>query len=67
LLDALTPREQQVLRMRFGIGHTREHTLEEVGKLLHLTRERIRPIEQSALAKLRTLASAKELGSYLED
>ncbi|MBX3207645.1 MAG: sigma-70 family RNA polymerase sigma factor [Labilithrix sp.] len=67
LLARLDERERQILRLRFGLDHAREHTLEEVGKLLHLTRERIRQIEQSALAKLRTMASAKELGSYLEE
>ena len=67
LLARLDDRERQILRLRFGLDHAREHTLEEVGKLLHLTRERIRQIEQSALAKLRTMASAKELGSYLEE
>lgn len=67
LLARLDEREQQILRLRFGLDHAREHTLEEVGKLLHLTRERIRQIEQAALSKLRTLASARELGSYLEE
>jgi RNA polymerase primary sigma factor len=67
LLARLDDRERQILRLRFGLDHAREHTLEEVGRLLHLTRERIRQIEQSALAKLRTLASARELGSYLEE
>jgi RNA polymerase primary sigma factor len=67
LLARLDERERQILRLRFGLDHAREHTLEEVGKLLHLTRERIRQIEQAALSKLRTLASAKELGSYLEE
>lgn len=67
LLARLDERERQILRLRFGLDHAREHTLEEVGKLLHLTRERIRQIEQSALAKLRAMASAKELGSYLEE
>ena len=67
LLARLDDRERQILRLRFGLDHAREHTLEEVGKLLHLTRERIRQIEQSALANLRTMASAKELGSYLEE
>jgi RNA polymerase primary sigma factor len=66
LLDALSPREQQVLRMRFGIGHTREHTLEEVGKELSLTRERIRQIERAALDKLRARSERVELKSYLE-
>lgn len=67
LLTRLDDRERRILRLRFGLDHAREHTLEEVGKLMHLTRERIRQIEQSALAKLRTMASAKELGSYLEE
>lgn len=67
LLSRLDEREQQILRLRFGLDHAREHTLEEVGKMLHLTRERIRQIEQGALAKLRTMANAKELGSYLEE
>ena len=67
LLSKLDGRERQILQLRFGIENPREHTLEEVGKLLHLTRERIRQIEQAALTKLRTMASAKELGSYLED
>lgn len=66
LLDALSPREQQVLRMRFGIGHTREHTLEEVGRELSLTRERIRQIERAALDKLRARSERVELRSYLE-
>jgi RNA polymerase primary sigma factor len=67
LLTRLDDRERRILRLRFGLDHAREHTLEEVGKLMHLTRERIRQIEQSALAKLRTMATAKELGSYLEE
>lgn len=66
LLEALSPREQQVLRMRFGIGHPREHTLEEVGKELQLTRERIRQIERAALDKLRARSERVELKSYLE-
>lgn len=67
LLGRLDEREQQILRLRFGIEQAREHTLEEVGKLLHLTRERIRQIEQAALGKLRTLANAQQMGSYLEE
>jgi RNA polymerase primary sigma factor len=53
LLEVLTPREQKVLRLRFGIGEPTEHTLEEVGKRFELTRERIRQIEKKALRKLR--------------
>lgn len=66
LMAALTPREQQVLRMRFGMGGAREHTLEEVGRALSLTRERIRQIERAALDKLRARESRVELRSYLE-
>src|SRR5262249_40940924 len=53
LLRTLDPREQKVLRMRFGIDETRDHTLEEVGQVFSLTRERIRHIETKALKKLR--------------
>ena len=52
-LEELTPREQRILRMRFGIGGTGDHTLEEIGKVFGVTRERIRQIEAKALAKLR--------------
>ena len=53
MLDALTPREAKVLRMRFGIEMNTDHTLEEVGKQFDVTRERIRQIEAKALRKLR--------------
>lgn len=66
LMGALSPREQQVLRMRFGMGGVREHTLEEVGRALSLTRERIRQIERAALDKLRAREGRVELRSYLE-
>lgn len=66
MLDSLTAREQQVVRMRFGIGETREHTLEEVGRALSLTRERIRQIERAALDKLRARSERVQLRSYLE-
>jgi RNA polymerase primary sigma factor len=66
LMGALSPREQQVVRMRFGMGGVREHTLEEVGRALSLTRERIRQIERAALEKLRARESRVELRSYLE-
>ena len=65
LMGALSPREQQVLRMRFGMGGAREHTLEEVGRALSLTRERIRQIERAALDKLRAREARVELRSYL--
>jgi RNA polymerase primary sigma factor len=67
LLDKLDERERQILHLRFGLGQAREHTLEEVGRLLHLTRERIRQIEQAALSKLRNLANQNDLASYLEE
>ena len=66
LMADLTAREQQVLRLRFGMGDEREHTLEEVGRELHLTRERIRQIERGALAKLRARSDRFDLSSYLD-
>lgn len=66
LFEVLSPREQQVVRMRFGLGEMREHTLEEVGRELALTRERIRQIERSALAKLKARSDRVELKSYLD-
>lgn len=65
-LEELTPREQRILRMRFGIGSTTDHTLEEVGKVFGVTRERIRQIEATALAKLRHPARARKLASFAE-
>ncbi|MCH7805220.1 MAG: sigma-70 family RNA polymerase sigma factor, partial [Acidobacteria bacterium] len=53
VLETLTPREEQIIRMRFGIGAGNEHTLEEIGQRFSLTRERIRQIEAKALRKLR--------------
>jgi len=53
MLITLSPREEKILRMRFGIGEKAEHTLEETGKVFGVTRERIRQIEESALKKLR--------------
>lgn len=66
LLVALTPREQQILRMRFGVGGNREHTLEEVGRALSLTRERVRQIERAALDKLKARSERVDLASYLD-
>lgn len=65
-LADLTPREQRILRMRFGIGGAAEHTLEEIGKEFGVTRERIRQIEASALAKLRHPERARKLATFLE-
>jgi RNA polymerase sigma factor (sigma-70 family) len=53
ILKTLTPKEEQVIRMRFGIGAERDHTLEEVGRHLSITRERVRQIEAKALRKLK--------------
>jgi len=66
LLSDLTPREEQVLRKRFGIGEKSDHTLEEVGKLFNVTRERIRQIEAKALRKLRHPMRSSCLKSYYE-
>jgi RNA polymerase primary sigma factor len=65
-LAELTPREQRILSMRFGIGGAGEHTLEEVGKVFGVTRERIRQIEAKALAKLREPARARKLVTFAE-
>jgi RNA polymerase primary sigma factor len=66
VLSSLTPREEKVLRMRFGIGEKYDHTLEEVGQDFDVTRERIRQIEAKALRKLRHPSRAKKLKSFLE-
>jgi RNA polymerase primary sigma factor len=66
VLADLTPREEQVLRKRFGIGEKSDHTLEEVGKLFNVTRERIRQIEAKALRKLRHPVRRQTLRSYYE-
>jgi RNA polymerase primary sigma factor len=66
VLKTLTPREENVLRMRFGIGLHTDHTLEEVGKQFHVTRERIRQIEAKALRKLRHPTRSRKLRSFLE-
>ncbi len=66
LLDTLTPREAQVLSLRFGIGTRTEHTLEEISREFAVSRERIRQIESKALNKLRKLNRSGELRSYLE-
>ncbi|MBU1974221.1 MAG: hypothetical protein KKH52_02390, partial [Nanoarchaeota archaeon] len=69
VLATLTPREEKVLRMRYGIGETHDHTLEEVGIDFEVTRERIRQIEAKGMRKLRHSSRAKKLGDYsnLED
>jgi RNA polymerase primary sigma factor len=65
VLETLTPREQKVLRMRFGIGEKSDHTLEEVGRDFKVTRERVRQIEAKAIEKLKHPSRAKELKSFL--
>jgi RNA polymerase primary sigma factor len=65
-LDELTPREQRILRMRFGIGDSAEHTLEEVGQVFGVTRERIRQIEAKALGKLRHARRSRALSTFIE-
>src|SRR4030042_1978413 len=66
VLASLNPREERVLRMRFGIGERYDHTLEEVGQDFDVTRERIRQIEAKALRKLRHPSRSKQLKSFLE-
>ena len=67
VLKTLTPREEKVLRMRFGIGEKSDHTLEEVGQDFEVTRERIRQIEAKALRKLRHPSRSKQLRSFIEN
>ena len=66
VLDTLTPREEKVLRLRFGLDDGRARTLEEVGKEFNVTRERIRQIEAKALRKLRHPSRSKKLKDYLD-
>lgn len=66
ILSSLTPREERVLRMRFGIGMNTDHTLEEVGKQFNVTRERIRQIEAKALRKLKHPSRSRKLRSFLD-
>jgi RNA polymerase primary sigma factor len=66
VLATLTPREEKVLRMRFGIGEKSDHTLEEVGQNFDVTRERIRQIEAKALRKLRHPSRSKRLRGFMD-
>ncbi|MBP5398807.1 MAG: RNA polymerase sigma factor RpoD [Alphaproteobacteria bacterium] len=66
ILSSLTPREERVLRMRFGIGMNSDHTLEEVGQQFNVTRERIRQIEAKALRKLKHPSRSRKLRSFLD-
>jgi RNA polymerase primary sigma factor len=67
VLTTLTPREEKVLRMRFGIGEKADHTLEEVGRDFSVTRERIRQIEAKALRKLRHPSRSRKLKSFMDN
>ena len=67
ILSSLTPREERVLRMRFGIGMNTDHTLEEVGQQFSVTRERIRQIEAKALRKLKHPSRSRKLKSFLDE
>ena len=67
MLDGLTPREAKVLRMRFGIDMSSDHTLDEVGKQFDVTRERIRQIEAKAIRKLKHPSRSDKLRTYLDN
>jgi RNA polymerase primary sigma factor len=67
VLSSLTPREERVLRMRFGIGVNTDHTLEEVGQQFNAACERIRQIEAKALRKLKHPSRSRKLRSFLDD
>jgi len=66
VLASLTPREERIVRMRFGLGMNSDHTLEEVGQQFWLTRERIRQIEAKALRKLKHPNRSRVLRSFLD-
>jgi RNA polymerase primary sigma factor len=66
VLRTLTPREEPVLKMRFGVGDGSEHTLKEVGRSFNVTRERIRQVESKALRKLRHPSRFKKLRTFLD-
>jgi RNA polymerase primary sigma factor len=66
-LSMLSPKEKEILRLRFGIGEEGEHTLEEVGKRFDVTRERIRQIEAKALRKLRHPLRGRNLRAFIEN
>ena len=67
VMKTLTPREERVIKMRFGVGDGSEHTLEEVGQSFAVTRERIRQIEAKALRKLRHPSRSKRLKAFVEN
>jgi RNA polymerase primary sigma factor len=65
-LELLPPRQQLIVRMRFGIGYNTEYNLEEIGKVLNLTRERVRQLEVEALRRLRAAGNRRALHDYLQ-
>jgi RNA polymerase primary sigma factor len=67
LLASLTPREERIVRMRFGLGMNSDHTLEQVGQQFSVTRERIRQIEAKAIRKLKHPSRSRELRSFLDN
>ena len=67
VIDTLTPREQKVIRLRYGLDDSHPRTLEEVGREFNVTRERIRQIEAKALRKLRAPTRSKKLIGFMED
>ena len=67
VLASLTPREERIIRMRFGLGMTSDHTLEEVGNTFSVTRERIRQIEAKALRKLKHPSRSRILRTFLDN
>ena len=66
VLKTLTPREEKVIKLRYGLGDGYDHTLEEVGRIFKVTRERIRQIEAKALRKLRHPSRSRKLRAFLE-
>jgi RNA polymerase primary sigma factor len=64
-LELLPPRQKLIVQMRFGIGFTSEYNLEEIGKVLNLTRERVRQLEVEALQRLRVASNRRTLGDFL--
>jgi RNA polymerase primary sigma factor len=67
VLASLTPREERIVRMRFGLGMNSDHTLEQVGQQFSVTRERIRQIEAKAIRKLKHPSRSRELRSFLDN